>query len=1261
MADRTVVVRLRAEVNDFRSKMDQAARSALQVSDAAVRGSQKSAAALSQQQKTAKSSADAWEGLKTTATVAGGAMVAGFALAAKATMDFDKQMSAVKAATQATSGEMDKLRAAAMEAGARTQYSATEAAAAIENLSKAGISTADILDGALNGALDLAAAGSLDVADAAEIAATTITQFGLKGSDMAHVADLLAAGAGKAQGDVQDLAQALQYVGTSASQMGVSVEETTGALALLASNGQLADRAGTGLRGVLMALTSPSSIAASTMEQYGITIYDAQGKFIGLSGVAGQLKSHLGGLDEATRNQALGQIFGNAQIETARILYKGGAEAVNEWTGKVNDQGYAARVAGDKMDNLAGDLERLKGSLETTFIKGGSGSTGALRFFTQTAEKFVDVIGAMPGPVLGVATALTGLGGAALLLAPRVLAVKTALSTMSPAAQGAAKSAALGTAKFLAFAAAAGIANDALTTKVNDQGLAADIEKFAKSGEIGGEAAKVFGDDMGKLKGDLSFMLTPNWYDGATKGVGKITSALGMFSTEGDVGQQIQKVDAALADLASRDPAAASAAFDRIKSAASDAGVPINELTTLFPAYTAAANGSTSGSDAAASSVKSVGEAAQKAGGDVDEFAKQLEAMIAPGMAASKAADEQKNALDKLAESAKANGTKLDGNSTAARANRDAVRGAIESNVSLATAYARLTGSVDQGKAKYDEASDALVRAGVKAGFSEGAMRRFLASMGAVGQAKVDPKIGADDSALKAKLDAAKAKLAHLRTLKTSPKVEADITAAKRDVANAQKALNNFRQRNKPGVGVNNEPARAGINAAIGWGENWAGKTFWATLKTKAFLGGAVGAARDGGQVRGFDHGGTVRGAGTKTSDDIPAWLSNGEYVIRAASVDKYGTELFDRLNAGKYSGGGPTARKAYTNKKTYDQKFREWNARNDAYNAAVNARNDRIAARDSVASSRTSAVEASRSTFRGQSGVMTFDFAAYESARNAAAAATQAEADAENALFEARRKANTSSKADKPQALRDLADAQRKYADAKKASAEATDAEAKAKPTSANILANFQERVSKMQGFAGNLRTLAAWGMPSILLAEILNSGLESGSQMAAALVEGGAGNIAQFQSLAIAQTNAGTDLGNLNAAWNPGAGDVTLDQELGSANAAIGAPIRDNRGAKPTYKKPGKKRRAFGGPVLAGEPYLVGEQGMEMFVPGVSGSIVSARNLQHAISAGSVSGHDGASAPLRLEMPGYGEFWSGLVTYNRRTGFSLRALDGS
>ena len=81
----------------------------------------------------------------------------------------------------------------------------------------------------------------------------------------------------------------------------------------------------------------------------------------------------------------------------------------------------------------------------------------------------------------------------------------------------------------------------------------------------------------------------------------------------------------------------------------------------------------------------------------------------------------------------------------------------------------------------------------------------------------------------------------------------------------------------------------------------------------------------------------------------------------------------------------------------------------------------------------------------------------------------------------------------------------------------------------------------------------------------------------------------------------------------------------------------------------------------MTAGEPYLVGERGAEMFVPGMSGTIVPA----HQVAAATVAVGGGADvtahAPLRLEMPGYGEFWNGLVTYNRRTGFSLRALDGS
>ena len=384
--------------------------------------------------------------------------------------------------------------------------------------------------------------------------------------------------------------------------------------------------------------------------------------------------------------------------------------------------------------------------------------------------------------------------------------------------------------------------------------------------------------------------------------------------------------------------------------------------------------------------------------------------------------------------------------------------------------------------------------------------------------------------------------------------------------------------------------------------------------------------------------------------------LSNGEYVVRASAVDKYGVDFLDRVNAHRYAGGG----KVFSDRGKYNRAKADWQAKKDAYDNALSAYNDRVGARDSAVSNRVSRIESVMSSFRSSSGVMNFDFGAYESARSNSAQAVRDQADAEQALWEARKKANAASKADRPEALRALADAQQKYADAVKASASAKEAEAAANPTSGNILQSFRDRVTKMQGFAGNLRTLAAWGFPGVLLGEILNSGLESGSQMAAALVQGGPGNVGEFINLAALQADLGNQLGAMDAAWSPQDGGLTLDQQIAQANAAIGGAPRAP-GAAPVYApKKKKKKRALGGPVTAGEPYLVGEQGLEMFVPGVSGSIVSSRNLHHALAAGS-GGWDGASAPLKLEMPGYGEWWSGLVTYNRRTGFSLRALDGS
>ena len=368
----------------------------------------------------------------------GAAIGAGVGVAVAKFSEFDTSMSHAQAATMATGKALKDLRAAAIEQGALTMYSASEAADAITAEGKAGLSTADILGGGLTAALALAASGEVAVGRAGEIAATAMTQFGLTGKDLPHVTDLIAAGAGKAQGGVEDMANAMKYVGPVAKNLNVSIEETTGTIAELASQGIIGEQAGTSLRGMLLSLTSPSMIATKTMDELGISVYDAQGKFIGLDGVAEVMRQRLGKLDDATRNEAFGRIFGNAQITAATILYNGGAKAVNDWTNKVNDSGYAARQAAMLTDNLSGDLERLGSSLDTALIQTGSGANEVLRKMAQDAEGVVNILGAMnPAAltaglaVLAVLSAVGLLGGGLLLLVPKIAATKVALDTLS--------------------------------------------------------------------------------------------------------------------------------------------------------------------------------------------------------------------------------------------------------------------------------------------------------------------------------------------------------------------------------------------------------------------------------------------------------------------------------------------------------------------------------------------------------------------------------------------------------------------------------------------------------------------------------------------------------------------------------------------------------------------------------------------------------------------------------------------------------------
>lgn len=395
--NKNIVIRLMADTASYEAAMTRAGSTARTVASGMENTGRKSA-------------------LIASGMTAAGLAVAAFGVAAvKMAADFDQQMSTVQANTGATSAQMDQLRAAAIEAGASTVYSASDSADAINDLGKAGMSVTDILTGGLTGALNLAASDGMAVGDAAEYMANALSMFHLKGSQASQVADTLAAGAGKAVGNVSDFGEALNNCGAQANSFGMNVQETTGVLALFAQNGTIGAEAGTQLNSMLMKLAAPSTEAANAMKELGISAYDAQGHFVGMANFAGQLQKAEKGLTDEQRNQANATIFGSYAIKAANYLYEAGESGVNKWTKAVSESGYAAGQAAAKNNNLKGDLENLSGSMESLMISVGEGAQGPLRKMVQGLDTLVDAFAGLPSgaqQTLVVMASLAGVFGA---------------------------------------------------------------------------------------------------------------------------------------------------------------------------------------------------------------------------------------------------------------------------------------------------------------------------------------------------------------------------------------------------------------------------------------------------------------------------------------------------------------------------------------------------------------------------------------------------------------------------------------------------------------------------------------------------------------------------------------------------------------------------------------------------------------------------------------------------------------------------------
>ena len=203
--------------------------------------------------------------------------------------------------------------------------SATDATKAMLELSKGGLDVQDTLGGA-RGVLQLAAAGALEVGEAAGIAAQALSTFNLPGEEATRVADLLTGAAQSATGEVTDMALALSQAGAVAANAGISIEDTVTALALLAKNGLLGSDAGTSLRTTILRLIPSTKEAQEAVAALGISIADAQGNLLPLSNIFEQYRTALAELTPVQQQQALTTIFGTDAIRAAAIFAREGAD-----------------------------------------------------------------------------------------------------------------------------------------------------------------------------------------------------------------------------------------------------------------------------------------------------------------------------------------------------------------------------------------------------------------------------------------------------------------------------------------------------------------------------------------------------------------------------------------------------------------------------------------------------------------------------------------------------------------------------------------------------------------------------------------------------------------------------------------------------------------------------------------------------------------------------------------------------------------------
>ncbi|MGC9218451.1 MAG: phage tail tape measure protein [Athalassotoga sp.] len=348
----------------------------------------------------------------------GAAMSIPFVAGIKAATDFDASMRNVQAVSGATEEEFKKLSDAAKDFGEKTKYSSAEAAQAMYAFGSAGFKTDQIIQ-ATNGTMALAAATQATLGQAAETVTQTLNQFGMSADKSAMIADVFSKAIAGSALNMERLQAGMSYIGPLAGQLGMSLTETTAALMELNNAGIVGEKAGTGLREAFAMLLSPTAQMQKTLKDLGIAMED-------VSPAAHSLEEIIGTLAQsgATTAQIM-DIFGMRAGPEMALLVSQGVESLEKYKVALDNSGGAAqKMAETQMAGLAGTMEQLKSTLETTVISIGQAITPMVTTLANALKGLLDWFNALPEPIkdfltnLGAVAAglLTVGGGAAILI-----------------------------------------------------------------------------------------------------------------------------------------------------------------------------------------------------------------------------------------------------------------------------------------------------------------------------------------------------------------------------------------------------------------------------------------------------------------------------------------------------------------------------------------------------------------------------------------------------------------------------------------------------------------------------------------------------------------------------------------------------------------------------------------------------------------------------------------------------------------------------